>query len=197
MGNWPVIWFKFTIFAEQIKNMNYIDWIIIILAGLGLVKGLLDGLVRQLVSLVGIILGSWIAIHYAGDASSFLHRIYDFPVFVTKALSFIIPFFLVIIVGNLLATIVKKLLSEVGLGPLDHVAGAVFGTLKSLLILSIVFNLFQMIDQNNRIVKLETKQNSIGFYPVLKVSPFVLPYLQQYFDYGKDEGQMQKKPDDI
>jgi membrane protein required for colicin V production len=173
--------------------MNFIDWIIIVLVGIGLTRGLLDGLVKQLVSLVGIIIGSWVAISYADATAAFLQRVHDFPEYIWKPLSFFIPFIIVIILANLLATIFQKLLSEIGLGPLNHVAGAVFGALKAILLLSVVLNLFQMVDSGNRIIKASTKSESIGFYPVLKVSPATLPYLQKYFKQEKEIDPKEKK----
>lgn len=166
--------------------MNFIDWIILVLVGVGMVKGLTDGLVRQLVSLTGIILGSWIAINYADVTAKFLLTLYDFPVYIWKPLSFFIPFIAIIILANLLATIFQKVLSEIGLGPLNHVAGAVFGGIKFILIISIALNLFQQLDSNNRLIKSTTKNESISFYPVLKVSPTIFPYLQKYFKQEKE-----------
>lgn len=166
--------------------MNFIDWIIFILIGIGMVKGLTDGLVRQLVSLAGIILGTWVAIHYADFTAKFLLRVYDFPVYIWKPLSFFIPFIAMLIAANLLATIFQKVLSGIGLGPLNHVAGAVFGGIKFVLIISIALNLFQQLDSSNRIVKSTTKSNSISFYPVLKVSTTIFPYLQKYFMQEKE-----------
>lgn len=166
--------------------MNFIDWIIFILIGIGMVKGLTDGLVRQLVSLAGIILGTWVAIHYADFTAKFLLRVYDFPVYIWKPLSFFIPFIAMLIAANLLATIFQKVLSGIGLGPLNHVAGAVFGGIKFVLIISIALNLFQQLDSSNRVVKSTTKSNSISFYPVLKVSTTIFPYLQKYFMQEKE-----------
>lgn len=166
--------------------MNFIDWLIIILVGLGLAKGLLEGLVRQLVSLMGIILGTWVAIHYADMAAVFLQEIHDFPEYVWKPLSFFLPFIVVLLFGNLLATIIQRLLSEIGLGPLNHVAGAVFGGMKAILLLSIAFNLLQLFDRNSRIIKESTKEESFSYHPVLKVAPAIFPYLQKYFKYEKD-----------
>ena len=166
--------------------MNFIDWIILILVGIGMVKGLTDGLVRQLVSLAGIILGSWVAIHYADFTAKFLLKIYDFPTYIWKPLSFFIPFIIVLILANLLATIFQKVLSGIGLGPLNHVAGAVFGGIKFVLIISIAINLFQQLDNNNRIIKSTTKSDSISYYPILKVSPTIFPYLQKYFKQEKE-----------
>lgn len=166
--------------------MNFIDWVIIILVGLGLAKGLLEGLVRQLVSLMGLILGTWVAIHYADVAALFLQKVHDFPEYVWKPLSFFLPFIVVLLLGNLLATIIQRLLSEIGLGPLNHVAGAVFGGMKSVLLLSIAFNLLQLFDRNNRLIKETTKEESICYFPVLKITPAIFPYLQKYFRYEKD-----------
>lgn len=174
-------------------DMNFIDWIIIVLVGIGMIKGLLDGLVRQLVSLMGIIAGSWVAIQYADATATFLQKVHDFPEYIWKPLSFFLPFILVLILGNLLATIIQKLLAEIGLGPLNHVAGAVFGGLKAILLISVALNLFQMIDGGNRIIKSSKKSESIAFYPVLRVSPALLPYLQKYFRPEKDIDTKEKK----
>lgn len=173
--------------------MNFIDWGIIGLMCIGLAKGLMDGLVRQLVSLAGIILGAYAAIHYAEFTATFLRRVYDFPEYVWKPLSFFIPFITVLILGNLLATIVQKLLSGIGLGPLNHVAGAIFGALKALLLLSIALNLFQMIDGHNRILKSTSKTESIGYYPIVKISPAILPFLQKYFHQENEIDLKEKK----
>jgi membrane protein required for colicin V production len=166
--------------------MNYLDWILFILIGIGMVKGLTDGLVRQLISLAGIIVGSWVAIKYADVAAKFLLTLYDFPVYVWKPLAFFILFITIIILANLLATIFQKVLDGIGLGPLNHVAGAIFGGIKFVLIISIALNLFQLFDKNNRIIKSVSKSESISYYPLLKVSPTIFPYLQNYFHQEKE-----------
>ena len=166
--------------------MNFIDWLIFILVGLGLAKGLLEGLVRQLVSLMGLILGTWVAIHYADVAGVFLKEIHDFPEYVWKPLSFFLPFIVILLLGNLLATIIQRLLSEIGLGPLNHVAGAIFGGMKAILLISIALNLLQLFDRNNRIIKETTKDESLSYRPVQKIAPAIFPYLQKYFKYDKD-----------
>lgn len=166
--------------------MNFIDWIILILVGIGVVKGLTDGLVRQLISLAGIIIGSWVAINYADWMAKFLLTLYDFPVYIWKPLSFFILFIAIIVLANLLATIFQKVLSGIGLGPLNHVAGAVFGGIKFILIISIALNLFQQLDCNNRLIKSGTKSDSASYYPLLKVSTTILPYLKNYFIQEKE-----------
>lgn len=173
--------------------MNFLDWIIIILIGVGVVKGLSDGLVRQIVSVTGIILGTWIAIKYADAAGKFLLQLYEFPEYVWKPLSFLLPFVLVIIAGNLLATIFQKLLSEIGLGPINHVGGALFGGIKFILLVSVLLNLFQFFDKNNRIIKAPAKSASWTYYPVLKVAPTIFPYMQKYFNHEKEINIVDKK----
>lgn len=173
--------------------MNFIDWILFVLIGIGAVKGLADGLVRQLVSLAGIVVGSWVAIHYADVAAKFLLTLYDFPSYIWKPLSFFIPFIAIIILANLLATIFQKVLTGIGLGPLNHVAGAVFGGIKFILIISIALNLFQQFDSNNRFIKSTTKSESVSYYPLLKVSPTIFPYLQNYFHQEKEIERKDKK----
>ncbi|MDP4269609.1 MAG: CvpA family protein [Bacteroidota bacterium] len=169
--------------------MNFIDWIIIILVGLGVAKGFLEGLVRQLVSLMGLVFGTWVAIHYADAAAVFLQKVHEFPEFVWKPLSFFLPFIVTLLVGNLIATIIQRILAGIGLGPLNQIAGAVFGGLKSALLLSILFNLLQLFDRNNRLIKSSTKEESFTYYPVVKVAPTIFPYLQKYFKYEKDSEQ--------
>ena len=131
--------------------MNFIDWIIIILVGLGVTKGFLEGLVRQLVSLMGLVFGTWVAIHYADAAAVFLQKVHEFPEFVWKPLSFFLPFIVTLLLGNLIATIIQRILAGIGLGPLNQIAGAVFGGLKSALLLSILFNLLQLFDRRRAI----------------------------------------------
>ena len=184
-----IIFYAHKLLFLQLEStpMNFIDWIIIILTGLGVAKGFLDGLVRQLVSLSGLILGTWVAIHYSSAAAVFLQKVHEFPEYVWKPLSFLLPFLVTLLLGNLLATIVQRLLSEIGLGPLNHVAGAVFGGMKTVLLLSLILNLLHLFDRNNRLIKTSTLEQSYCYTPVLKVAPALFPYLQKYFKYERDE----------
>jgi membrane protein required for colicin V production len=55
--------------------MNWIDLVIIIILGIALVNGFINGLVREVASLAALILGIWGAIRFSGFTAA---RLYDF-----------------------------------------------------------------------------------------------------------------------
>ncbi len=57
------------------------------------------------------------------------------------------------------------------LGGLNKLLGGFFGGLKYALIVSVLLNVFDAIDSKFPIVEPETKSNSFGYKPMLKLAP--------------------------
>ena len=112
--------------------MNLLDYIIIIIMIYLLVRGVFRGFIREIASLLGIILGFITALMYFPDMSDYLKSYIPS----TKAVPFIsivIIFFSVLIVCNLLGWGLWFLLKKLFLGWLDRGLGAGFAFLKGIL----------------------------------------------------------------
>jgi membrane protein required for colicin V production len=114
--------------------MPALDWIFAAVLLLSMLLGAWRGLVFEVLSLLSWVAAFVLAQWFALDAANHL------PVAggsdaMRYAAGFVVVFFVVILLGSLLAVIVKKLTVAVGLRPLDRALGAVFGSVRGVLLL--------------------------------------------------------------
>jgi membrane protein required for colicin V production len=118
--------------------MNPFDILIVVILGYSLVRGLFRGLVKEISSIIGVFGGFYAAYTYYGVLARFLARfIHD--VSYLNILSFLIIFCCVLILVSVLGIIIKYLLNIAFLGWVDRLGGVVFGFVKAILIVSILF----------------------------------------------------------
>jgi len=118
--------------------MNPFDILIIVILGYSLVRGLFRGLVKEASSLIGVLGGFYAAYTYykvlAGLLAGLIH-----DTSYLNILSFLIIFSGVLIIVGVLGVIIKYVLNISFLGWADRIGGVVFGVLKGILIVSILF----------------------------------------------------------
>jgi len=118
--------------------MNPFDILIIVILGYSLVRGLFRGLVKELSSIVGVLGGFYAAYTYYNVLAGLLSRLIH-DISYLNILSFLIIFCGVLIIVGVLGVIIKYLLNIAFLGWIDRIGGVVFGVLKGVLIVSILF----------------------------------------------------------
>ncbi len=166
--------------------MELID---IILGGLllyGLIKGLWKGLITELAGLVSLFIGIFIAIKFSGYVGTFLAGKMENPKYISMT-AFAITFIGVVVGIILLAKVFTKLVSLSGLGLLNRILGGVFGCMKMVLILSVSLNFFLKLNATNAFAEKKTLDKSIFFYPVLSVSSYIFPVLEEWFAEYKNQ----------
>ncbi|MHB9142751.1 MAG: CvpA family protein [Paludibacter sp.] len=163
--------------------MNSLDLILLIPIALGFVFGLFKGLIRELASLAAIVLGIYGAKLLTPMVSDFLTSKFDFSSKTSQPIAFLL-IFLVIGIGLLfLAKILDKIFEAMYLGGLNKLLGGLFGGLKFALIVSVLLNVFNALDSRFSILSAETKENSIGYKPLMKLGPTLWDEVKQ----GKTE----------
>jgi len=114
--------------------MPALDWIFAAVLLLSMLLGAWRGLVFEVLSLLSwlaaFVLAQWLAL----DAARYL-PVASGSDAMRYAAGFVVVFIVVIVLGSLLAVIVKKLTVAVGLRPLDRALGAVFGSVRGALLL--------------------------------------------------------------
>lgn len=115
--------------------MNLVDILIWAVLLIFVAKGFLRGLVREICSLLGLIVGGWGAFKYSPSLAEALRPFIHLPQHVAVALSFVLIFLLLglifFLVGHLLTVVFKIML----LGGINRVGGVVFGLLEGAFIL--------------------------------------------------------------
>jgi membrane protein required for colicin V production len=151
--------------------MNALDYFLIIPIVIGFIWGVFNGLIKELTSLVAIVLGIYGAKICAPFVAHFLMTNLKFTKVIAFPFAYILLFIAISLSMNLLAKIISSILSTIALGGVNKFLGGVFGGLKIALIISILLNLFNAIDRQFSILKAETKSKSIAYKPLIKMAP--------------------------
>lgn len=157
--------------------MSTIDIILLVFLGIGFIWGCMRGFVAQLVSLLGAVVGFLVACALYGTLGDILAP----QIGASPTIGHILAFFLIWICVPLLFTMVGKfitnILEKISLGWLNRLFGGAFGLFKVLLFLSVILTLLEFIDKynSNPLIKVETKENSVLYYPVQEFAGKLLP----------------------
>ncbi len=114
--------------------LTAVDWILLAVLGLSMLLGLWRGLVQEVLSLAGWVAAFFVAQIYAPQAAAWL-PMEGSSQMLRYAAGFVAVFIAVLIATVLVSFVIKKLVSAVGLGPLDRLLGSLFGLLRGLVIL--------------------------------------------------------------
>lgn len=118
--------------------MNYVDIaILVILAGF-MLKGLLRGLLRELCSLAGLVVGAYLAFTYHGSLAESLLHSFKWPAQLCVVATFLALFLATVVVFSLLGYLLSRFVKLLFLGGLNRVAGALFGLTQGTLLLVVV-----------------------------------------------------------
>lgn len=177
--------------------MNVLDVLIGIPLAWAVIRGFSRGFVYELAALVGLLLGIYIAINFSGYASDFFASHFHWKGRAAWLVSLLITFALVVTGIKLLGIVMEKVAESLAMGPLNHIAGALAGALKSALILSILIYLINLVDFNQSLVSPKNRKESFLWQPVSDVAPYILPQLEKRIIGLKDKKQQEdKKPEE-
>ncbi len=118
--------------------MNLIDILVWAILLVFVIKGFLKGLVREVCSLVGLVMGIWAACKYYPSLSAAIWPYIHLPHYVSATISFVLIFLIIgllfFLLGHFLTVIFKFSL----LGGVNRAGGLIFGFLQGALVLSIL-----------------------------------------------------------
>ncbi|HUV00169.1 MAG TPA: CvpA family protein [Bacteroidales bacterium] len=176
--------------------MNYIDFIIIILLVFGVARGFTDGLVRELASLLALILGIWGAIKFSAFTAGRLYDYFDMTGQYVGIIAFLITFIVIVIIIHFIGMIVDRFVDAISLGFLNRILGMVFGIFKTALILSVIFVVLNAIDARHPFLPKARIEQSRLYNPIADIAPAIFPIIGEGpFDHSFD--RFKKKPDEI
>jgi membrane protein required for colicin V production len=187
--------------------MNILDILIGIPLALAVFTGFKNGFIYEIASLVGLILGIYIAIHFSGFMSDFLEDMFNWHGRTLWFLSLLFTFVLVVISIRLLGKVMEHVVESLAMGPINHLLGGFVSVIKAAFILSLIIYLFNLVDSSHTIVSQKTKENSVLWSPVSEVARFIMPQLdkraldlkdpksdEEYKDRDKGDGGTHRKP---
>ena len=162
-------------------KMNYLDIIIAIILFLFGWKGLRQGLIIEVVTLLAFGVGIYGAMHFSDFTAAHLQDFMEIKPQYLNTIAFVLTFIILVVLVNLIGRLVSKLVKSMNLGFFDKLGGFLFGIIKGVLLCSVllmVLNNFQLLG----VVKPEVKEKS-KLYPYIEQT---VPYVYRGFDLVKD-----------
>ncbi|MFH4966610.1 CvpA family protein [Gaetbulibacter sp. M240] len=155
--------------------MSAIDIVLLILLGLGLWRGFKNGLFVEVASIVALVAGVFGAIYFSHYAGDFLKEQTNWEEKTIQITAFIITFIVIVAAIALAAKALTKLADLAFLGLINKILGAVFGTLKIALILSVILVIFDRLNKQIPFIDNSDLESSVLYKPVKGLVPKILP----------------------
>lgn len=156
--------------------MNVFDIVIAALLLFAFVRGIMKGLFAEVASLVAIVAGVYIAIHFSYQVEYFLNdSILKWSHQTNKIVAFAATFLGVVILVIFIGKILTKIADITSLGLLNKLLGGLFGVLKVALILSVIFMFFGKVNKTIPFIDQKTLDASLLYKPVKEIVPTIFP----------------------
>ena len=153
--------------------MSFIDIVLGLLLLYGLFKGVKNGLVIELASILALIAGLYGAIHFSYIVGNYLAIHWDWNERTMSLLSFIITFFIIVIVVVMAGKLLTKIAEFALLGLLNKIAGGLFGALKVAIILGALLIFMESVNKNLKLINEDTKSESVLYEPIRNIGDLV------------------------
>lgn len=155
--------------------MNWLDIFLLTLAGFGFLKGLFDGVVKQVVSLIAFIAAVLLCAEVAMWLRGYVLALGWFPESGVTVISYILGFVSVLLVFNIAGCWISRLVDATPLSVLNHVGGGFLGLLFILFFSSLALNVVEHIDSGSVLIPKEAKMESHLYYVVVEIVPTLFP----------------------
>ena len=182
--------------------MNWIDLIIVVLLILSVVSGFTNGFVKEVASLIGLILGIWGAIRFSSYTAGKLYDWFDMTGQFVGIIAFIVTFCAIVVIIHFIGIIADKIMDAISLGFLNRILGMLFGLIKSVLIMSVIFAVLNAIDARRPFLPEEKIEESRFYNPISDIAPALFPVIgegnfNQSFDRFKKNPEPAEKPEGV
>ncbi|GAB1418972.1 hypothetical protein MASR2M12_17370 [Bacteroidales bacterium] len=173
--------------------MNTVDIILVILLALSVISGFRNGLIKELASLAGLILGIYAAIHFSDVTADFIGEFFKVTGKYQYFIAFVITLVMVVIVIAAIAKIVDHFLKALMLTFLNRLAGAIFGFIKGMLGISLFIMLLGFLKIEDRLINPNRQEGSRFYGDVKGVAPWVFRFfdldqkIENLKKWGEDE----------
>ncbi len=161
--------------------MGFLDIILGVLLAFAFYKGLKNGLFVELASLVSLLAGIYFAVKFSSFIRDILMGYVKWNPNTIQVVAFILTFIAVVVLVTILGKFLTGIADFAFLGWLNKLGGGFFRVLKTVLIISIVFAIFEKINYNHILAKKETLDNSLFYNPIQKTAEYMYPSLKEWY----------------
>jgi len=160
--------------------MNFIDIIIVILVLIAAFKGFVNGLIKELISLISLVVGVYIASHFSVYVEKQLNYIFPKIEEYNAIISFALVFLIIYLSLKMAGIIIHKFVKIIQLNLINKISGLLFGSLKAILIIAFILLEINHLEQSfNTTIPKNQKEESKLFDPLSKIIPTISPIAKE------------------
>lgn len=171
--------------------MVWFDVVVGLVLIFALIKGAVNGFVKELASFLALVAGLLGAICLSTPLSGWLSNFWQF-----KYLGFFVfvILFVGIIIGiHLIAKTLDKMIEGMALGWINRIVGALFSTLKYAFAISVVVGIISFFDKSSILVAPEKQEASYLYEPLSKLAPAVFMHLDFNVPWNEIQGSKREE----
>jgi len=162
--------------------MNALDVVILIPAIWFTYKGFTKGLIIELATLIALLLGIYAAGHFSNFTAAWMEDHLNFHSQYMSIISFTVTFLGVVILVMLFGKALEKVINLLLLSFINKMAGAAFGLVKVVFVISVLIMIMGNFDMEDKIITPEYQKGSMLYGPVKAIAPALFPVLMEQKD---------------
>lgn len=170
--------------AHYFRTVNFIDILILIPALWGFWRGFMKGVIMEVGTLLAFFLGVWGGMKFSDLIAGWIRDWFSSESPYIPLIAFALVFVAILICVFAIAKFIERSMEQTTLGIFNKILGGIFGCLKFLLIISVLFFVIDAIEKSITVIPHATKDSSLLYRPVASVAPKIIPGLRDS-DLGK------------
>lgn len=160
-------------------DFNYIDGFVIITLIYSFFTGFSKGFIIAVSSFVALILGGIGAVYFSDQMTEILQSKTQIDAQYISISSFAITFISIVFGTRFIAIIINQVIKLAALGLINKIMGGIFGMLKTVVILSVAFYIFDFVNSKFELVSDYTIHESIAYIELIKITHALLPLITE------------------
>jgi membrane protein required for colicin V production len=163
--------------------VNWLDVIIAFALGASLIKGFQKGLFREVGEIAAFLAAIWCALAFDGSVTAFLQFTFSMPLPVAYLVGFLLLLVGIYWLVSLIFGTMTRIINGLSLGWINRLSGGLFSVLKTAIVLSLLLNLYEVVDPGRRLIGNERAESAKIYVPLLKLAPTLFPSFRPPFNW--------------
>ena len=167
--------------------MGILDIVLGILLAYGFYRGLRNGLLIEIASLVALVAGLYGAMHLSCVTGNYLQQRVEWDENYVSIIAFIITFFAIVLLVHIGGKLLTKIIDLTVLGLLNKIAGGIFGAVKVAVILGAILIFFEKANDSLNLFESESTEEAVLYEPVKNLGAFVFGAIINHYNESQEE----------
>ena len=159
--------------------MNMFDVVVLIIVTYGLISGFKKGFIVEVSGMIALGVGITGAFKFSEILGNYLVIYIDWEPKIIQIVSFILLFIGIVYIISLFAKMLTKALKVILLGGINRLLGALFGTLKWMLILCALTLVFKEVNQILTLLEDSVLKTSFSYTILKEMGEFLFNWIKQ------------------